>query len=362
MFKRNYTKIIKYVNLEIIYYLCLKLDFMKGKNRKKKIVLIFVSICFSVILLFFTFFFSLSGYLSTTKKVNANILIVEGWLPPYAIEMASDEFKKNDYDLIATTGIQTSEYCLVYTNGYLIFHTGNIKNNRTDIAGDHTIEVDAYSELDKENCAHFNFFINDSAAGSFYADKKKRKYEVKWFGKLSGIDSVMIQFDNDQVNESGDRNLYVKELIFDHKIHLAYQNNSEYVIDTRSGRWRFNNNYSSFAELARNRLLSLGVDSSLVLAIPGKRVRINRTLTSVIAFRDWLKESKIEVRGINIITVGTHARRTWMTYNKILEKKYNVGVISLPDYINGFSHKKKLLKTFRETVGIIYYWILLIPY
>ncbi len=334
---------------------------MTGRNRKKKLAAIILTICISAIILFFTFIFFFSDYLSKTNKVSANILIVEGWLPPYAIEMAADEFNKNHYDLIVTTGIRNSEYCLVFTDGYLIFHTRDITAG-VDKAGDHIIEVDAFSELDKENSAHFNVFVNDSLTGSFFADKEKRKYDLKWKGQLSKIDSVMVQFDNDIVNEYGDRNLFVKEIIFDHKIHSPYQNNSEFDIGEPHGAIRLKNNYSSFAELARNRLLSLGIDSSLVLAIPGKRVRINRTLTSVLAFRDWLKQSDIEVKGINIITMGAHARRTWMTYNKVLNKKYDIGIISLPDYINGYSHKRKFLKTFRETIGIIYYWILLIPY
>ena len=87
----------------------------------------------------------------------------------------------------------------------------------------------------------------------------------------------------------------------------------------------------SNAEFAKNRLLSMGIDSSLLIAIPGNKVKINRTLTSALAFRDWLKSTNIDIKGINIISMGTHARRTWMTYNKILNEKYKIGIISLPD-------------------------------
>ena len=90
------------------------------------------------------------------EKVSANLLIVEGWLPPYAIRMAYNEFKENDYDHIITTGIKISDFYLVYTNGYLIFHTGKTMN-AIDKSGDHTIEIAAFSELGKENCAHFGF-------------------------------------------------------------------------------------------------------------------------------------------------------------------------------------------------------------
>ena len=49
-----------------------------------------------------------------------------------------------------------------------------------------------------------------------------------------------------------------------------------------------------------------------------------------------------------------------MTYNKILDEKYKIGIISLPD--DKVSHGKgRVLRTLRETLGIIYYWFILLP-
>jgi hypothetical protein len=143
---------------------------------------------------------------------------------------------------------------------------------------------------------------------------------------------------------------------------LPYQDNSEYDIGALDGKNRIINHFNSCAEFARNRFLSLGIDSSLIIAIPGKKVKINRTLTSALAFRDWLNTTKLDIKGINIISLGTHARRTWMTYNKILNEKYKIGIISLPDYKYNHSRINKLLKTIRQTLGIVYYWFILIPY
>jgi len=334
---------------------------MLKRNRKKILVAIIVTIIVLGTIFLLPITNSITSYLSKTKKVDANLLIVEGWLPPYAIEMANDEFQKNGYDLVITTGLKISGYYLVSMNGYLIFNTHD-RFKGIDKTGDHTIEIDAYSEMGDKNCAHFNAFVNDSMVADFLTDKKKRKYEITWKGKLAKIDSVMIQFDNDRFFENDDRNLYVKEIIIDHNIHISYQNNSEYDIGALDGKNRINNNFSSFSELARNKLLLMGLDSSSVLAVPGKRVKINRTLTSALAFRDWLKTTDIDIKGINIISMGTHSRRTWMTYNKILNERYKIGIISLPDYRMSHSRKKRILKTLRETAEIVYYWFILIPY
>ena len=333
---------------------------LKYRGKKTLITILLVLIILSGII-FLPIIYSLSDHLSKTARVNANILLVEGWLPDYALEIAYKEFQKNGYEYIFTTGLKSPEYYMVSMNGYLIFYLKRKISPDNEIPV-HVIEIDGYSELGGENSSQFNVYVNNSLVADFLADKKKRKYAITWEGKLTDIDSIMVQFVNDGVGDYGDRNLYVKEIIIDHKTKIPYQNNSEYDIGALDGKRRIVNNFNSNAESARNRLLSMGIDSSLIIAVPGKRVKINRTLTSALAFRDWLKTSDIDIKGINIISMGTHTRRTWMTYNKILHKKYDIGIISLPDYKERYSMKYKVLKTLRETIGIIYYWVILLPY
>ena len=343
------------------YELSLKINLILMLKKKKVLItlILFLVILSGIVSL--PIIYSISARLSTTQRVKANILLVEGWLPSYAIEMAYNEFKENSYDHVITTGIRISGYFQVSMNGYLIFNTQE-KLKEINNPGDHTIAIDAYSDMEEDDCAHFNVFVNDSMIADFFADKKKRQYQMHWKGDLTKIDSVMIHFDNDKFEKDVDRNLYVREIVFDREIHIPYQYYSVYDIGVLDEKRRFNNDYNSHAELAKNALLSLGIDSSIILAIPGKKVRINRTLSSVLAFREWLKTSNIEVKGINIITRGTHARRTLMTYNKILNNNYEIGVISLPDLKEKSSRKYKVLKTLRETFGLVYYWFILIPY
>ncbi|MGD0757179.1 MAG: carbohydrate-binding domain-containing protein [Bacteroidales bacterium] len=333
---------------------------------RKKGLIILIIIFISILSLGYIFlkpaFNYLSGYLSKSEQVDANTLIVEGWLPDYAVEMAYEEFRKNGYNYIVTTGIKSSsEYFRLAEDGYLIFYPKKSLSGITDI-GPHSIEVDAFSELGGENCAHFNLFINDSLTANFYAEKRKKKYTTKWKGHLNMIDSIMVQFDNDSWGDFGDRNLFVKDITIDHKIVIPYLFNSEYDVSKLDGKQRIFNNYISYAELAKKRLIILGIDSSLITAVSGRKVKINRTLTSALAFRDWLKMTHTNIKGIKIISMGTHARRTWMTYNRVLNEKYKIGIISLPDYKNNSSKINRLLKTIRETLGIIYYWFILIPY
>jgi hypothetical protein len=305
---------------------------------------------------------SLSDHLSKTTRVKAEIMVVEGWLPPYAIKMAYEEFKTNKYNYVVSTGIlNTSEYFNLYSNGSLIFYSNAFCKSETEVST-HTIEINAFSSLAGKDCARFNVLINDSLIQMFSAIKRKKKYSIEWYGSLADVDSISVQFVNDMVTVNKDRDLFVKEIILDNKIYIPYQLNSVYDITGRNGKHRIKNNYKSYANLAKNKLLALGIDSTQIIDISGEKVTINRTLTSALAFRDWLKSSNKEVNGINIVTLGTHARRTWMIYNRIFENEYKIGIISVPDNREHNSRRYKVLKTLRETLGIIYYWFILIPY
>jgi hypothetical protein len=43
--------------------------------------------------------------LATNKPVNADMLVVEGWLPDYALKDAVNEYNTNNYKFIITTGV-----------------------------------------------------------------------------------------------------------------------------------------------------------------------------------------------------------------------------------------------------------------
>jgi hypothetical protein len=204
--------------------------------------------------------------------------------------------------------------------------------------------------------------VNDTLIADFFAGKRHRKYSASWRGALSDIDSIVVQFDNDTYGDFGDRNLSVKEIVINSKIKIPYLNNSEYDVIVHEGKMRINNNSDSNAELTKQKLETLGIDSSLIEAVAGRRVRVNRTLTSALAFRDWILKTDQKIAGINIISLGPHARRTWMTYNRVLNEAYDIGIMSVSDNGKGNKGNNRILKTLRETLGIIYYWIILIPY
>jgi Ca-dependent carbohydrate-binding module xylan-binding len=339
---------------------------LRGENTLKKKLVIFVAVVITVpcLLLFYEAYgTNLQCLLSASHKVDANLLIIEGWLPDAAIETIKHVAQIEEYDLILTAGVRSPEYdfCMVAMNGYLIFYPDPLKladEKKTN----HIIEAVAKSKMGGIYRSHFNFFVNDSVIADFNADAKPNKYGINWFGSLSELDSVTVQFTNDTVAENGDRNLYVREIIIDNQIILPYQFNSVYDIGSIGGNNRIVNDYESHPQVIRNKLIADGMDSSEVVAITGKRTSINRTLVSALAVRKWIRATKPEITGINIVSMGVHSRRTWLTYRKVLGKSFSTGVISLPDEPTSENGDSKVTGILGEALDLVYYHIILLPY
>src|SRR4030095_2541741 len=47
---------------------------------------------------------NIQPFLAVTHRVNSNILVVEGWVHPYAIRAAVKEFENHSYEHVFTTG------------------------------------------------------------------------------------------------------------------------------------------------------------------------------------------------------------------------------------------------------------------
>lgn len=334
---------------------------MPGLSRSSQFYLSIVTVVLAISSLFVLFNSHIYHYLSKTARVDAKALIVEGWMPQYALELSYSEYKNGNYHHIYTTGLQSPDYFLMAMNGRLIFY--NPFN--TDSAyhqGAHLIEIDARSEMYGPHAALFNVFVNDSLSAAFTTEKGRKEYDFLWQGKINDIDSISIEFINDRHGAFGDRNLYIRSITIDEKLIIPYRNNSVYDIGRPGGHNRITNSNVSYAGVARDRLISIGAEPSAVTAIPAERVEVNRTLSSVLAVRDYLQKNNTGIRSFNIMSLGAHSRRTWITYRDILGREYQAGIISIADRKTEASVKRRMVKTARESAALLLYCILLILY
>jgi hypothetical protein len=89
--------------------------------------------------------------------------------------------------------------------------------------------------------------------------------------------------------------------------------------------------YKTYAELGAAILLKLGLGREVVQPVSAPRVQRDRTYASAVALKDWWRDHQTSPTKINLITVGPHARRSRLLFEKGLGKDVGVGVISIPD-------------------------------
>lgn len=315
----------------------------------------------SGIILFYPSVIFFSKYLSKTEKVEANLLLVEGWMPPYALKMAAEEFINGDYDYLITTGLKLPNHMEMFMNGYLIYSFNDKKINTGESSFTH-IELEAFASPGGKNKAHFNLWVNDSLIADYWVGKHVQKNSENIQMDFSEIDSILIEFDNDGVSSSGDINLFFKNLSINGKSYSPYSDNVFYDIGRLDGRHRRKNNIRSYAESAQQTLINYGVEDSKILSVPAKPTNINRTLESSIAFSDWLGQSDLEVKGMNIVSLGTHSRRTWKTYKSVLNHSFPVGIIALKDRSHRLPRRFAIKYVIKQSLAYYYYLLFVLPF
>src|SRR6266852_608658 len=79
-------------------------------------------------------------FLAVTHRVNAKILVVEGWMDEYAIRAGADEFKTGDYEHIITTGGPVAGSG-GYTNDYNTFASVGARRLKAAGVADESVQM-----------------------------------------------------------------------------------------------------------------------------------------------------------------------------------------------------------------------------
>ena len=89
--------------------------------------------------------------------------------------------------------------------------------------------------------------------------------------------------------------------------------------------------YHTLAELGAATLRGMGLEASMVQAVPSPLVYKDRTYTSALALRDWFLAHGGIPKQINLISVGPHSRRSRMLFQRVFGDTAQVGVTALED-------------------------------
>lgn len=87
--------------------------------------------------------------------------------------------------------------------------------------------------------------------------------------------------------------------------------------------------YKTTAELAAATLIALGFAPDQLIAVPAPKVMRDRTAASAVALREWISQSNLKIKSMNLYSSDVHARRSWLMFKQALAPKIQVGVISV---------------------------------
>ena len=109
--------------------------------------------------------------------------------------------------------------------------------------------------------------------------------------------------------------------------------------------------YKTFAEVGANTLKVLGVKESLVVAVPSLKVVKDRTYECARALRQWLDQNAPNIKAIDLVTQGPHARRSRLLFRQALGERVKVGIVAAEDEDYRPDNWWRTSKGFREVIG-----------
>jgi hypothetical protein len=86
--------------------------------------------------------------------------------------------------------------------------------------------------------------------------------------------------------------------------------------------------YQNFAELSAATLIAIGVNPVHILVVTDPSQSPGRTASTATILDRWLATSELQITALNLFTLSTHARRSWLLFKKILEPEISVGIIA----------------------------------
>jgi hypothetical protein len=87
----------------------------------------------------------------------------------------------------------------------------------------------------------------------------------------------------------------------------------------------------NYAQLGASTLWKLGLSRESVEPVPAPLVRQDRTYTSAVALKQRLRERGITPKNLHVISVGPHARRSWLLFSKVFGDEVPVGITALDE-------------------------------
>lgn len=291
------------------------------------VFLVAVFLSLPVILIFF-FSTETEEWLSRSSPVNANILVVEGWLSRNAYRDAIKEFSEGNYETLVTTGGPLDKVFNLFENGAVQFDlpAAGVEWSVNDTV---RIALHAFGEPALGEYARYTIIHGRDTLGRDYTRDNMSRYVHYYAVRGQPAEKLYVVFDNDFYTDMEDRNLHIWKIEVNDitiPVRSEYTQHLRRISPGTTGRPL---HHKTLAEWKAYDLIMAGVDSSRIVPLNIPAVRRFRTFTDAVALSEWIKEHGNRGDAVNLFTEGNHARRTRVLYRYALPDSVKVGVISV---------------------------------
>lgn len=279
-----------------------------------------------------TGFLNLYHFLAAGKRIDAQVLVVEGWLPRWALRQVIREYQTNPYELLVTTGgLYTERDYLMCCDGPLSFDMSLPGLQRDSLQKQELIVVARGIPVLEEQ-AHFSVRVNQTVlGGAFVADSlKEYVFPLDSLPPHEAITQITVLYDNDEfISYTQDRSLLVHAVKLDSHVFSPYTDLATYHYEWMGEPIQLVKG-PNFAYGAAHTLSQLGIPDSVIVQVPAVNAYTHRTPESAASFHEWIQKTDISLSTINIFTTETHARRTLRIYqDELSEEPIEIGMISI---------------------------------
>lgn len=89
--------------------------------------------------------------------------------------------------------------------------------------------------------------------------------------------------------------------------------------------------YKTHAGVTTAILTKMGIETNVIVTLPGASVKRDRTYACGLAVREWIERTNKSISSVNVYSMGAHARRSRLLFKMALGDSAKVGIIAFPD-------------------------------
>lgn len=291
------------------------------------------------------------------RPASADVLVVEGWLSEETLEKAKEEFLRNHYNLLITTGFPNDDGFRMGSGGAAKFNLQNHIKPASDRL--YTITLTCRGTEVNNIFPHVILYADTSRLGDLYSTRGKKEHAFT-VSQVFPPKYIRLEFDNDTYTKRQDRDLYLYGVTVN-EYYLPANSSQVALYDTdRNGLDSLIKVLgTSTAEIAANHLVKLGIPDSLVVPVETLDKGISKTFASAMDVRQQCSEGSFYgLHSVTVFSEGVHARRSYLSFEKAFGKFTQVGVISNSDQnmtqANWWKSLKGWSTVLYEICGIVY--------